>query len=185
MPIDTQETMRLYKNKVIIQIAKVSAFRKSLGALLENEEDLALMNLTKLKVTPSLYHVPLSSALLDTHEEIEILLESYLSDYTTLETKLGVLQMQIQNAEELLQLRLDTSRNQILVVEMIISVVTCSLSFGSFIGSMFGMNLPVKLYYGGETPFKVTFALTVIFMFAGTVLSILYFRNVGIIPSKY
>jgi magnesium transporter len=185
MPIDTQETMRLYKNKVISQTAKVRAFRNSLSALLENEEDLALMNLTKLKITPSLYDVPLSTALLDTHEEIEVLLESYLSDYTTLETKLSVLQMQIQNAEELLQLRLDTSRNQILVVEMIISVITCSLSFGSFIGSMFGMNLPTKLYYGDDTPFTVTFILTVLLMFSGAILTILYFQYAGIIPSKY
>lgn len=183
MPIDTQETMRLYKNKVISQVAKVSAFRNSLSALLENEEDLALMNLTKLKITPSLYDVPLSSALLDTHEEIEILLESYLSDYTTLETKLGVLRMQIQNAEELLQLRLDTSRNQILVVEMIISVITCALSFGSFIGSMFGMNLPTKLYYGDDTPFNVTFVLTVLLMITGSVFTISYFLHAGIIPS--
>lgn len=86
--IQVQETMRLLKNKVMQTIGKIHTFRRALGDLLENDEDLALMNLTRLKEKPSLYNIPLDPALLASHEEIEILLESYLTDYNSLETKL-------------------------------------------------------------------------------------------------
>ena len=49
------------------------------------------MNLTRLKERPSLYNIPLDPLLLASHEEIEILLESYLTDYNSLETKLGII----------------------------------------------------------------------------------------------
>ena len=181
--IHVQETMRLLKNRVMQTIGKIHTFRKTLSDLLENDEDLALMNLTKLKDKPSLYNIPLDSKLLASHEEIEILLESYLTDYNSLETKLVYLRTQMQNAEELVMLRLDTSRNQLLIVDNVISVVTAALAFGSFIGSIFGMNFDSNIWKD-PTGFRSVTIITVIGMVIGTLVTIIYFQKTGIIPSK-
>ena len=181
--IHVQETMRLLKNRVMQTIGKIHTFRKTLSDLLENDEDLALMNLTKLKDKPSLYNIPLDAKLLASHEEIEILLESYLTDYNSLETKLVYLRTQMQNAEELVMLRLDTSRNQLLIVDNVISVVTAALAFGSFIGSIFGMNFDSNIWRD-PSGFRSVTIITVIGMVIGTLVTIIYFQKTGIIPSK-
>jgi Mg2+ and Co2+ transporter CorA len=181
--IHVQETMRLLKNRVMQTIGKIHTFRTTLSDLLENDEDLALMNLTKLKDKPSLYNIPLDSKLLASHEEIEILLESYLTDYNSLETKLVYLRTQMQNAEELVMLRLDTSRNQLLIVDNVISVVTAALAFGSFIGSIFGMNFDSNIWRD-PNGFRSVTIITVIGMVIGTLVTIIYFQKTGIIPSK-
>lgn len=53
--IQKQEQMRILKNKVSGMIAKIKAYRKSMEELLEDDEELAMMNLSKLKKKPSLY----------------------------------------------------------------------------------------------------------------------------------
>ena len=44
---------------------------------------------------------PLADEILNTNEEVEVMIESYLMDYNTLSTKLEYLRAQIQNAEDL------------------------------------------------------------------------------------
>lgn len=68
-----------------------------------------------------------------------MLLESYLVDYNYLESKLDYLKTQILTAEELVLLRLDNSRNQLLIADTVIAIVAMSIGFGSFVGSIFGM----------------------------------------------
>jgi hypothetical protein len=53
-----------------------------------------------LKNKPSLYAYPLCPEILVQHEEIEESLESYLIDFTSLETSLTLLRSHIQSAEE-------------------------------------------------------------------------------------
>lgn len=72
---------------------------------------------------------------------MEVLLESYLMDFNSLLSKLDFLKSEMQSAEELVMLRLDTSRNQLLIADTVISVVACCIGLGSFIGSIYGMNL--------------------------------------------
>jgi len=164
-------------------IGKIHQVRRALGDLLENDEDLALMNLSRLKDRPSLYSIPLDPTLLASHEEIEILLESYLTDYNSLETKLVYLKTQMQNAEELVMLRLDTSRNQLLIADNVISIVSCSLGFGSFIGAIFGMNFDSEIW-SDRTAFSSVTVMTVIGMIVGAVGTIIYFQKTGILPSS-
>lgn len=175
--------MRLLKNKVMQTIAKIHTLKEVLRELLEEDEELALMNLTRLKEKPSLYNIPLDPNLLATHEEIEILLESYLTDYNSLETKLVYLKTQMQNAEELASLRLDTSRNQLLIADNIISVVSCALAFGSFIGAIFGMNFESEIWSDVQG-FNAVTIVTVIGMLIGAICTILYFQHTGVLPSS-
>ncbi len=70
--IEKQEQMRILKNKVSGMISKVNAYRRSMEDLLEDDEGLAMMNLTKLKKKPHLYSLPLASEITSTREEMEV-----------------------------------------------------------------------------------------------------------------
>lgn len=110
----------MLKNKIAGMISKANSYRSYLDELLHNDEDLALMNLKLLRNQPVLYCLPLVDEILNSHEQIEVLLESYLIDYNTLESKLKFLQAQLHSAEESVLLRLDTSRNQLLTTNTVI-----------------------------------------------------------------
>jgi hypothetical protein len=54
-------------------------------------------------------------------------------------------------------LRLDTTRNQLLVADITLSILMCSLSMGSLISSMFGMNLRSDLELKVSRPLRSCF----------------------------
>ena len=70
--------MRTLKNHASRLVGQIGAFGRALGLLIENDDEMALMNLTLLRENPELYRPPLSRALLASHEEIEELLEAHL-----------------------------------------------------------------------------------------------------------
>jgi Mg2+ and Co2+ transporter CorA len=175
--------MRLLKNKLGSEIAKVASYRRILTELLDNDEDMAYMNLSHLAENPFLY---LSGNggndfVKNHHQEIEELLESYLSDFNSLETKMNLLVKSMQSAEELMSLRLDTSRNQLLFAETILSVVAICFAMGSFIGSILGMNLMNGQEYSNHAFAAVT-AVTILAMLVMGIGIVLWFQRCQILP---
>jgi hypothetical protein len=76
--------MRNLKNTVFRLQSKNSSLKKTLTILINDDESMALMNLSKLNANPDLYNSPLCKELLSSHEEIEELLESHLMDCNSL-----------------------------------------------------------------------------------------------------
>jgi hypothetical protein len=64
--------------------SKVNAYCKEINDLIEDDEGLALMNLTILKSSPKLYQSPLQPDIMVAHEEVEELLEAYLMDFNSI-----------------------------------------------------------------------------------------------------
>lgn len=181
LSVDAQETMRSLKNQASRMLNRIASFRRALEDLVEDDEDMALMNLTLLKSKPRLYQYPLSSEILGLHEEIEELLENYLNDYNGIESKLFYQKQQMQSAEELLRIRLDSARNTLLLVNTQFGILACAIAFGSFCVSGFGMNLITDL---NSIPglFSTVFALSfavIVLLFAVVVL---YLRTSGTLP---
>lgn len=79
--------------------------------------------------------------ILSTHEDTEDLLEIYLLDCASLETRVAQLQGRIQSAENLVMIRLDTVRNDLLTMNTVLTVLSCSIAIGAYITGVFGMNL--------------------------------------------
>ena len=74
-------------------------------------------------------------------DDVSDMLESYLLDYNTLGTKLEFLKAQIQNTDELVSFRLDTFRNDLLIADVTLAIVMISLTVGTYVTNIFGMNL--------------------------------------------
>lgn len=181
LSVDAQENMRSLKNQASRMLTRLTSFRRALEDLVEDDEDMALMNLTLLKRRPRLYQYPLSSEVLGKHEEIEELLENYLNDYNSIESKLLYQKQQMQSAEELLRIRLDTARNTLLLVNTQFGILACAIAFGSFVVGGFGMNLTTEL---NAMPglFALVFALTFVVIMLLFAVVVLYLRTSGTLP---
>ena len=142
---------------------------------------MVFMNLTLMKLHPDYYSLPLQPEVINCHEDIEIMIESFLLDYNTINSKLRLMRGKLQSAEELTRLRLDTARNQLLATNTVMSVMMLAVGSGSFICSMFGMNL----YSGVETGsnwFTGVSIGSVLFMLFSATLSIAYLTRKEILP---
>ena len=184
LSIDAQEKMRQLKNQASRMLTRLASFRRALGDVVEDDEGMALMNLTLLKNKPRLYKYPLSPNILGTHEEIEELLENYLNDYNSIESKLMYLKQQMQSAEELVSLRLDTARNQLLVANTLFAILACAIAMGSFVVGGFGMNLDNTELESVPGLFAVIFALCVVVIVLCFVSIVLYLRSTGTLPTE-
>jgi len=141
VPLKIQEQMRELKNSVSRMACNVINYQSALDELIMQDEEMALMNLSALKLNPSLYCTPLGEEIMSMHEEVEELLQSYNMQYTALASKLHVLQAEITNAEDLVSLRLDTSRNELLIANTAFSLRALCVGIGGWLAGVFGMNL--------------------------------------------
>lgn len=185
LPIEIQEKMRMLKNALVVMRGRIEVSRRLLQELTEDDEEMALMNLTYLAQKAHLYNeYPLSPEILGQHDAMEELLESYLLDCNALLTKIVHVKSQIQNSEDLVSLRLDTSRNELLIANTALTVLACSIGFSAYITGIFGMNLDnVNMYQNESGLFAaittVTMALIVIIFCS----IMFYLRKTGMIPT--
>ena len=116
---------------------------------------------------------------------MQILVESYLMDYNSLETKLAFLKAQIQNAEELMSFRLDTARNELLIADTTLAVMMLTVGIATFLSSLFGMNIAsgIETVDSPEVFWSVS-SFLVVFCFFFTWLGFSYYRVTGILTTK-
>lgn len=170
------EKLREFKNTMNEFEAQVDGVRRVLMVLLDNEEDLRLLYLSRLYEDPTL----LSDLYSIDSEEIEVLIENYLQDIFSTRTKADLMQHRISNTESLVMMKLDSVRNYLLGVDVIFSIVVISLSVGTFIAGVFGMNL----HSGVESAdgwFQGVVVLTVSLFLIMTTAGILYFKSKGVL----
>jgi len=185
LPLNLQEDMRELKNVASRMSVKLDRYQKALHELIMNDEDMALMNLTTLRSNPLLYRTPLSVEILSQHEEVEELLQSFVMDYNSLAASLEVLREQIQNAEDLVSLRLDTSRNELLIANTAFSLGACCVGLGGYLAGLFGMNLDNTISIQ-DTPglfvgICIGSSLTIIASYVGV---FWYLSFTGVLPTK-
>jgi magnesium transporter len=175
MAVPELEALREFKNTMNEFESHVDGVRRALMEILDNEEDLRLLYLTKLHEDPSL----LQDLWSFDSEEAEVLIENYLQDIFSTRTKATLMQHRIQNTESLVMLKLDSTRNYLLGVDIFFSILAISISVGTFIAGVFGMNLNSNLqnadgWFWGVT--IVSLALMVVLPIVGW----LFFRRKGV-----
>ena len=74
-------------------------------------------------------------------ESIQDMFETYLLKFQDLENDISRFTKEMDNTQKILNINLLTQRNYYAVLQTYISMVTLSISIGSFVGSMYGMNL--------------------------------------------
>jgi len=185
LPYTVQDEMKLHKNNLAIIAQRVSSCRQLISELSEDEEEMSLMNLSLLQIKPGLYQIPLSSELVDAHDNIEELLESHLIDFSTLEKKVLLVQRQITDAEDFVSSRLDSARNMLYISNALLTLVACGIVIGSYIAGLFGMNsnqiFTIQNVKGG---FVTISTMSFIAIVVTVALGYLYLKFTNILPEK-
>ena len=176
-----QEKMSFYKNQISARLSRCRQHRRALEELMNDDDSLALMNLSRLRHNPSLYNIPLDPSISKYHEDAEALFDSYQIEFSSLETKFQLLRDEFHNAEDLASLRLATSQNKLLFAESIVILSTVFLTTGGFIGGLYGMNL-INHLEENDVAFTYVCIATVLFIFSGTYVVYKYFRRNGTFP---
>ncbi|KAH3675565.1 hypothetical protein WICMUC_002654 [Wickerhamomyces mucosus] len=132
----TRENLRflLIQNKKISTFSrKVTLIRDCIDELLESDEDLADMYLTAKS-----HGHPRS---IEDHQEVEFLLESYHAHLDEIVQTVNNCISNVRTTEEIINIILDSNRNQLMLLGLRFSIGLLSLGAGVFIASAYGMNL--------------------------------------------
>jgi magnesium transporter len=136
------DVLRTLKNDISQMQARVQGFTRALNLVLDEDEDLALMNLSRLITHPERFIQPVPEEVLhEESDEPELILEGYLQQAMSTANVLGLLKEELLTIEGLMNMRLDTIRNRLLYINTIVSILALCVAVGSFVGSLFGMNL--------------------------------------------
>ncbi|KAI1317063.1 magnesium ion transporter [Mortierella claussenii] len=122
-----------YSKKLSQFESKTLLIRDVFVEVLDQDDDLANMYLTEKKLG--------HPRTMDSHEEIEILLESYLKQVEEIANTVSIVKQQMQSTEEIVNVILGANRNQLLLFELRIAMGTLGMSSGAIIASLYGMNL--------------------------------------------
>ncbi|KAK8919197.1 Magnesium transporter MRS2-I [Platanthera zijinensis] len=160
------DRVRKLKSAMTRLTARVQKVRDELEQLLEDDEDMADLYLSRKLSTAS----PASSAVPnwisasptvgsrisragktsaatfhgndDDVEELEMILEAYFMQVDSTLNKLNTLREYIDDTEDYINIQLDNHRNQLIQLELFLSSGTCSLTMFSLIAGIFGVNIP-------------------------------------------
>ena len=114
----------------------------TLETVLGNEEDLARLSFLNQKTIlqesePDMETLPVSADI------IADMVESYLFQIRALTLEAQEMLNLIKNKTELAELNLDYNRNQLMVIELILTFLTAGIDLCCVFGGLFGMNVVV------------------------------------------
>jgi magnesium transporter len=139
---NAQELLRQCKNEISILEGRTEGMDRAMEEVLGEDEDLALMNLTKLITEPGKFIQPVSKTVLEEEgDEPELIIEAYSQQSLSTLNGLKLLRGQVQSTEELVSMQLDRNRNRLLAYNTLLSLVTACLAAAGLVGSFFGMNI--------------------------------------------
>lgn len=125
---------------------------------------------------------------IDPHEieEAEDLLETIFVDLDLLSRRLLSIDDKIEDAEELLELDLDSRRNELVGLNLIVATVAMAFGFAAVIAGVFGMNLVNSDLVNDVWVLPVVLVITLVFS-VGLILGVFYYvkhRKLMFIPTS-
>ncbi|KAJ1655811.1 Pre-mRNA-splicing helicase BRR2 [Dispira simplex] len=133
--IDREKLKELlqYSKRVAKFEQKVLNIRDAIVEVLEQDEDLAAMYLSaKMESSPRN---------VDDHEEVELLLETYLKQVEESANVISALIANMRSTEDIANIILDSQRNSLMLLELKVNIGMFGLTAGALVAGMFGMNL--------------------------------------------
>ncbi|KAF6002218.1 magnesium ion transporter [Cyanidiococcus yangmingshanensis] len=154
---------------------RVDGVRDALQDLLGEDEDMARMYLTEMKKHPETERPPTA------HEQVEELLESYLRVLDHLASRVKLLSATIDDTEGLVDLQLDSMRNRILRISVLMTVLTSVFAGAGVVNRFFSMNLQLPIY-GTDSVWFIGFVAITAFTVPLTIVCLFWWaRRAGIL----
>ncbi|XP_065871013.1 magnesium transporter MRS2-4 [Euphorbia lathyris] len=170
------EHVRSLKSNLTRLLARVQKVRDEIEHLLDDNEDMAHLYLTRKwiqnqqseavlgNVAPSSIvaaGLPLSrlnssrsasvmtGSTLDVNdvEELEMLLEAYFMQLDGTRNKILSVREYIDDTEDYVNIQLDNQRNELIQLQLTLTIASFAIAINTLIASIFGMNIPCRLYH--------------------------------------
>eukprot|EP01034_Spumella_vulgaris_P036986 gene36986-45622_t len=187
LSVRLQELMHSNKDNVTDLLARIKGVRRLVSALLEEDDDLLFLNLAVLQTDPSIYALAQSDAsavLYSRYADIEPLMDSVLIDFRSMENQAETLLRKLVYIEQSVNLRLDTSRNELLYATTVMSVFASTVAFSGYITGAFGMNLDnVDFIQPVKGTFWAVFITSFLLFITSAVLILCVLSHYKILPS--
>jgi len=108
--------------------------------------------------------------------DIENILELYAADIEEVETEVKLLIEMIDGTHQFVDAHLDTVRNELMKITLVIEIFALVLGFGAVVGGFFGMNMNnhINEHNGIAFPLVVTITLLAMSLIAGVFWKIYY-----------
>eukprot|EP00656_Telonema_subtile_P019669 TRINITY_DN20898_c0_g1_i1.p1 TRINITY_DN20898_c0_g1~~TRINITY_DN20898_c0_g1_i1.p1 ORF type:complete len:570 (+),score=121.81 TRINITY_DN20898_c0_g1_i1:233-1942(+) len=133
-PSVLQEVLTL-KNALDVLESSIDSMSLVIKGLLENDDDMIELLLSEKQARGG------TTPPVDEHDEVELLLETHLREFSTLGREAMVLRRRIMATQEIVNINMDNYRNRIIRVNVGISILSLGCA-SSVIGASFaGMNL--------------------------------------------
>ncbi|CAL5329751.1 hypothetical protein CsSME_00010193 [Camellia sinensis var. sinensis] len=169
------EHVRSLKSNLTRLLARVQKVRDEIEHLLDDNEDMAHLYLTRkciqnqqsealLGATASNSIVSagphlrrfgsirsaslVSSNYLGDHdvEDLEMLLEAYFMQLDGTRNKILSVREYIDDTEDYVNIQLDNQRNELIQLQLVLTIASFAIAVETLIAGMFGMNIPCQLY---------------------------------------
>lgn len=191
------EHVRRVKNRLVRLTTRVETVREVLEKFLNDDEDMHDMNLTakeqdrleqlrekeqSLVGTPRSRRSSRSSSDSEEEEEeiaeVEMILEAYFMHLDNTYNRLQTLNEYIQDTEDLVNLKLDQHRNQLIAIDLLLTGFMTSMAVITAVAGIFGQNLNSGLEETPGTFVQVTVSACVggVILFASFVVFLWYYK---------
>ncbi|KAH9751176.1 Magnesium transporter MRS2-4 [Citrus sinensis] len=169
------EHVRSLKSNLTRLLARVQKVRDEIEHLLDDNEDMAHLYLTRRRIqnqqaealpgpaasnsiVPKASHLRrlssnrsgslVSSNLMDDNdvEDLEMLLEAYFMQLDGTRNKILSVREYIDDTEDYVNIQLDNQRNELIQLQLILTIASFAIAANTLIAGIFGMNIPCQLY---------------------------------------
>lgn len=182
LPPTTAERVRRVETQVGTHQAWLASCRERLDEISEDEEEMALLNLTTLEKRCINIDSMSGEEISSLAQPIEDILELYIVELNALAGRVNHLLMLLTNAKATMQLRLQTIENELLLANTNFQLFLCCFSVGVYVSGVFGMNLNFSLLDG--LSFTTISVVSSVFMLSAFVISRYYLNAWGILPTR-
>ncbi|XP_044462527.1 magnesium transporter MRS2-4-like [Mangifera indica] len=194
------EHVRSLKSNLTRLLARVQKVRDEIEHLLDDNEDMAQLYLTRKRIqnqqaeallagaasnsivasAPHLRRLSsnrssslvMSTVMGDNDvEDLEMLLEAYFMQLDATRNKILSVREYIDDTEDYVNIQLDNQRNELIQLQLILTIASFAIAINTLIAGIFGMNIPCVLYnvqgifeifVGSTTAFSVLLFLLVL-----------------------
>ncbi|XP_071725601.1 magnesium transporter MRS2-4-like [Rutidosis leptorrhynchoides] len=169
------ERVRSLKTNLTRLLARVQKVRDELEHLLDDDEDMTQLYLTRKRLqnqqseallggvgsvsfTNGAHHLRrlssvksgsiMTSANLNDNdvEDLEMLLEAYFMQLDGTRNKILSVREYIDDTEDYVNIQLDNQRNELIQLQLTLTIASFAIAFETLVAGLFGMNIPCRLY---------------------------------------
>ncbi|GAW83250.1 CorA-like Mg2+ transporter protein [Plasmodium gonderi] len=173
---DVLTNLHNLKEPTNILINKVNSFIKAFHEISENNADLKKMELTKSYFNPMSGEEDNKES---TNQDLQMLLEYFDQELHQIHDQVKHLYELMLNLENKMVSDLSLSRNNLIRMDIVISLINSGFGIGTLITGVFGMNLKIKLEQH-EFAFVYVTSLVIFLCLITVVMSVYFFKCIRI-----